>query len=235
MRGIKTQQEVLKIKKACQLGDKVYFQILKNLKTGVSERGLRLEIERLVRKNGASLSFRPIVAFGKNTSEPHHVATHIKLRKNHGFVLLDLGAKVNGYCSDMSRTVFFGKANTKQKRIYKTVLEAQKKAVQQLNNLAMKQLVIKASEIDKVSRDYIIKKRFPSIPHTLGHGIGKKVHEAFRLGPKSKTILKNGMVFTIEPGIYIKGYGGVRIEDVFYLNKGKLTQLTKSPKNLIEL
>ncbi len=219
----------MKIKKACELGDKVYSQILKKIKIGISERELRLAIIHLIKKNGASLAFRPIIAFGKNASEPHHVATNLKLKKNHGFIKIDLGTKLNGYCSDMTRTVFIGRASEKQKKIYKTVLEAQKKAMDfvKVNR--------KAFDADKIARDYIIKKGLPPFPHTLGHGIGVRVHEGFRLGPKSKAIFKNGMVFTIEPGIYIKGYGGVRIEDVFYLNKGKLTQLTKSPKNLIEL
>ncbi len=228
-RAIKTPQEVLKIKKACRLGDKVYSQILKNLRIGISERELKLEIMHLIRKNGAKLSFRPIIAFGKNASEVHHKPTNLKLHKNHGFVMIDLGAKVNGYCSDMTRTVFIGRTSKRQKKIYKTVLEAQKKA---MNFVKVGR---KTFDADKIARDHIIKKGFPTIPHTLGHGIGKKVHEGFRLGPKSKTIFKNGMVFTIEPGIYIKGYGGVRIEDVFYLNKRKLIQLTKSPKKLLEL
>ena len=223
------------IKKACRLGDKVYSQVRKIIRIGTTEHELSIEIQKLIRKDNARLSFRPIVAFGKNASEPHHKPTDLKLNKKQGFVLFDLGAKVNGYCSDMSRTVFFGKATSKQKRIYQTVLKAQQKAIQQLNNLAIKQSVIKASEIDKAARDYIISQGYPNIPHSVGHGIGKKVHEAFRLSPKSKTILKDGMVFTIEPGIYIKGFGGVRIEDVYYLNKGKLEQLTKSPKRLIEI
>lgn len=226
---VKTPEEVLKIKKACKLGDKVYSQILEKIRIGISEQELRLAIIHLIKKNGASLSFRPIIAFGKNASEPHHVATNLKLQKNHGFIKIDLGTKVNGYCSDMTRTVFFGRASAKQKKIYRTVFEAQKKAID------FAKVNRKTFDADKIAREYIIKKGLPPFLHTLGHGIGKRVHEGFRLGPKSKTIFKNGMVFTIEPGIYIKGYGGVRIEDVFYLNRGKLIQLTKSPKNLIEI
>lgn len=235
--GIKTKKEVLKIKKACALTDKVYSQILKVIRMGISERQLRLQIEREIRKNNASLAFRPIVAFGKNACEPHHKATDLCLRKNHGFIKIDLGAKVEGYCSDMTRTIFFGKASRKQKRMHQTVLEAQNLAIQQFNNLAIKQSgkSIRAFEIDKVARRYIISKNYPTIPHTVGHGIGKKVHEGFRLGPKSKTILRKNMVFTIEPGIYLKGFGGVRIEDVFYLGKNGLEQLTHSPKEIIVL
>lgn len=234
-RAIKTPEEILKIKKACAIGDKIYSQILKIVKIGITEKELASEIIRFIRKNNARLSFRPIVSFGKNSFEVHHKPTNLKLKKNHGFVMIDLGTKVNGYCSDMTRTVFFGKASGKQKKIYRTVLNTQKIAIDFILNHSNDTYHRRAKEADRVARDYIIKKGFPPFPHTLGHGIGKKVHEGFRLGPKSKTILKDGMVFTIEPGIYIKNYGGVRIEDVFYLNKGKLIQLTKSPKNLIEL
>lgn len=228
MSGIKTPKEVAKIKKACTLGDKVYSQIQKYIKVNVTEKRLAREIVRLIRLNNARLSFRPIVAFGKNASEIHHKPNNTKLKKG-DFVMIDLGTKVQNYCSDMTRTIFFGKATKRQKRIYQTALEAQKKAIKHVK------LNQKASDVDKTARDYVISKGYPSFRHTLGHGIGKRVHEGFRLGPNSKTILKNGMVFTIEPGIYIKNFGGVRIEDVFYLNNGKLIQLTKSPKNLTEL
>ncbi|MEK9178711.1 MAG: M24 family metallopeptidase, partial [Patescibacteria group bacterium] len=221
--------EIEKIKKACEIGDKVYSQTLKKIRIGVSEKELAKEIVRLIRTEGASLSFRPIVAFGKNAYEIHHKANDTKLRKNHGFIKLDLGAKFEGYCSDMTRTVFFGKATEKQKKIYGTVLEAQKKAMSLVKDGR------RAFDADKIARDYIKAQGFPLYPHTLGHGIGKKVHEGFRLGPKSKTILRNGMVFTIEPGIYLKGFGGVRIEDTFLLKNGKLESLTKSSKILIEL
>lgn len=232
---IKTPKEILKIKKACALGDKVYSQILKKIRLGITERELRLEIIHLIRKNGARLSFRPIVSFGKNASHVHHKPTKLKLRKNHGFIMIDLGTKVNNYCSDMTRTVFFGKASKRQKKIYKTVLNAQKIAIDFISNHSNDTYHRSAKETDRVAREYITSKKYPNIPHSLGHGIGLRVHQTPKIGPKSRTILKNGMVFTIEPGIYIKNFGGVRIEDVYYLNKDKLIQLTKSPKNLIEL
>ena len=229
MKGVKTPEEILKIKKACVFGDKIYSQILKKIRIGITERELSLEIQRVTKKYKATLSFRPIVAFGKNAYEIHHKPTNLKLRKNHGFIMIDLGTKVNNYCSDMTRTIFFGRASAKQKKIYQTVLEAQKRAMEHVKPNR------KAADVDKIARDYIISKGYPSFRHTLGHGIGKKVHEGFRIGPKSKTIFKNGMIFTIEPGIYIKNYGGVRIEDVYYLHNGKVEQLTKSPKKLLEL
>lgn len=227
MSKIKTTSEITTIKKACELGDKVLFLAIKKIEPGITEKELARYIVRLVRSNKAKLSFRPIVAFGKNTSEVHHKPTDLKLNKRHGFVMIDLGTKVQNYCSDMTRTVFLGRANKKQRKIYQTVFEAQKKSIK------LAKVESKAFDIDKASRDFILKQKYPNIPHSVGHGIGKRVHEGFRISPKSKTIMKNGMVFTIEPGIYIKGYGGVRIEDTFVLSNGKLIQLTKSPKNCL--
>ena len=135
----------------------------------------------------------------------------------------------------MTRTVFFGKATNKQKKMYQTVLEAQKRAIELLNTkyliLNTSKKSIKASEIDKVARDYIISKNYKTIPHSLGHGIGLEVHESPRLSPKSKDILKPGMVFTIEPGIYIPDFGGVRIEDVVLLEESHTRLLTISSKD----
>ena len=149
--------------------------------------------------------------------------------------MIDLGVKWNGYCSDMTRTVFMGHPTKKQKRIYQTVLKAQRKSIDFIESSFKEGKTIAGREVDEIARKFIIKSGFPNIPHTLGHGIGKKVHEAFRLGPKSPTKIKEGMVFTIEPGIYIKGFGGVRIEDTFLLKNGKLESLTKSDRSLLEL
>ena len=225
---IKSSREIVLIEKACKLGDLTFSYVLKKIKTGITEKQISLEIQRFIRKNNAKLSFRPIVAFGKNSSEPHHKANNTKLQKGN-IVKLDLGVKLNGYCSDMTRTVFIGKTSNKQKRVYQTVLKAQQKGIDYVKTNC------KTFDVDKLVRNYIIEKGFPSIPHTLGHGIGKKTHEYFRLGPKSKMILKDGMTFTIEPGIYIKGFGGVRIEDTIVLEKKGARLLTHSPKNIIEL
>lgn len=217
------------IKKACKITDRTYSQVLKNIRIGVSEKQIAKEVTKFIRSNKAQLAFKPIVAFGKNSFEIHHKPTNKKLNKNDGFVLIDIGAKVNGYCSDMSRTVFFGKITKEQKKLYETVLKAQ------IKTLKLVRTNIKVYELDKIARDYIVKKGFNPIPHSLGHGVGKKVHEKPKISPISSEILEDGTIFTIEPGIYIKGVGGVRIEDVFYLSKGKVIQLTKSPKKLLEL
>ena len=137
----------------------------------------------------------------------------------------------------MTRTVFFGKADDKFRKIYNTVLKSQKSAIEQLNNLAIngKSKMVNGKSIDRIARSHIIKNGFPTIPHSLGHGIGIEVHEPPRLSPKSKDILKPAMVFSIEPGIYIPNYGGVRIEDLVTIRKNKLELLTHSPRKLTEV
>jgi Xaa-Pro aminopeptidase len=129
----------------------------------------------------------------------------------------------------MTRTVFFGKPTTEQKKIYETVLQAQQKAIDLLGTNR------NASKIDNAARDYIASKGYPSIPHSLGHGIGINVHELPHISPNSKDILKDGMVFSIEPGIYLPNFGGVRIEDLVVLEKKGIRLLTHSPKILIEV
>ncbi len=215
--------------RACEITDECFDFILKKVRTGVTERELSREIRKFINKKGARLAFHTIVAFGESAYEIHHKPTNKKLINKNQFILFDFAARVNGYCSDMSRTIVFGKATKKQRRIYSTVLEAQEKAIKALKPNC------KAYEIDRIARDYIFKKGFDPIPHTLGHGVGKKVHEGFKIGPASAYTLRIGDIFTIEPGIYIKNFGGVRIEDVLILTKKGPKLLTHSPKTLIEV
>lgn len=249
----KSPEEIRAIEKACMLGDKAFTYLLTKIKEGMSEKELAMEYEFFVKKAGADISFTTIIAFGSNGSLPHHVPTDKKLSKN-TFIVLDFGVKLNNYCSDMTRTVFFGKANEKQKKMYETVLTAQQLAIDYIarfpiklgmtKNEILKQVQndngkirndIHASEADKIARDYIISKGYPSMPHSLGHGIGLLVHEQPRLSPHSTDILSEGMVFSIEPGIYIPEVGGVRIEDLITIRNGMVKLLTKAPKHLIEL
>ncbi len=261
IRTEKSIDEIRAIRQACQLGDKAFAFLLTKIKEDITEKDLALEYELFVKKQGANISFATIVAFGSNGSLPHHIPTNKKLTKNN-FIVLDFGVKLNNYCSDMTRTIFFGKANTKQKKIYETVLEAQKKSIDYIASrchaeLAMPPEVmvsesneipkpskgghkqvrddILGSEVDKVARDYIINQGYPDMPHSLGHGIGLLVHEQPRLTPYSKDILSPGMVFSIEPGIYIPNYSGVRIEDLVTITNKGLEVLTNAPKTLIEL
>jgi Xaa-Pro aminopeptidase len=232
VRNQKTDAEIEKIKKACKLGDLAFEHILRELKIGITEKQTARLIKIFLKERGSGISFRPIVAFGKNTSEVHHKPTDIALRKNHGFIMIDLGAKLDGYCSDMTRTIFLGKVSSRQKLIYETVLEAQRKSKEFIEASMLTGRTINGSQVDMVARKFIIKQGFPNIPHSVGHGIGRKVHEGFRIGPKSKTIVKEAMVFSIEPGIYLAGYGGVRIEDLFTITKNGLQQLTHSPSQM---
>lgn len=253
LRSPKSNEELDKIKKACKIGDLVFNYIIKKIKVGVSEKNIAGELENFIRKSGAILSFPPIVAFGKNSSIPHHQTSETVLSNNPGqFILLDFGVKISNYCSDMTRTVFFGKPNKKQIRMYEVVLKAQQEAVDFINGSIKSGKKIKASDVDKVARKYIRSEGFPDIPHSLGHGIGLEVHEHPSLSPKSKDYLKERMVFSIEPGIYIPDFGsprstrlatkrarveagGVRIEDLFVLEKTGLRQLTTSPKEIIQI
>ncbi len=234
----KDESEIHAIKQACKINDKAFTYILKQIKAGITEKQLAFELELYIKKQGADLSFPSIVAFGANAAIPHHQTGDTKLKAN-SFVLLDFGVKFDNYCSDMTRTVFFGKPTEKQKKIYETVRIAQQNAIQlityNLGLITSNKTSLKASEVDRVARKYIIDSGFPTTPHSLGHGIGIEVHEAPSLSPKSKQLLEDGMVFSIEPGIYIPNFGGVRIEDLFVIHNNQLIQLTKSPKSLIAL
>lgn len=230
LRETKTAYELLQIKKSCSLGDLTFKYILGQIKIGVKELEIAKKIELFILSNKAEISFAPIVAFGENSSSPHHIPSKKKLKKNE-IVLLDFGVKINNYCSDMTRTVFMGKATAKQKIIYKTVLEAQEKAIEYI--MLSKNTLYK--NIDKTARDYILSQGFPSIPHSLGHGIGLEVHEAPSLSPKSESKIKKDSVFSIEPGIYIPGFGGVRIEDLVFYNGKNPLLISRAKKQIIEL
>lgn len=234
-RGIKDSKELEKIEKAARLGDKTFDYIIKKIKLGITEKQLAFGIEFFIKKQGAEISFPTIVAFGKNSSVPHHHTGETILSGNVQFILLDFGVKFENYCSDMTRTIFFGRPMKKQKEIYNVVLNAQQRAVNFINSAIKSGKKIKAKEVDKIARDYITHQTYPSIPHSLGHGVGLEIHEHPYLSSKSKEELKEGMVFSIEPGIYIPGFGGVRIEDLYVLEKNGLRQITNSPKNIIQL
>jgi|SRR3989344_4877431 len=235
---LKSKKEISLIENACLLADKTFDYILTKVSFGISEKELSLEIQRFIRKNGAKLSFRPILSFGKNSAEVHHKPNGTKLKKG-DIIMLDLGAKLEDYCSDITRTIFFGKATPEQKKLYQTVLDAQTKAIEFLISHFSSPISsterLKASKVDKIARDHIIKQGYPSIPHGLGHGIGKKVHQAPRLSPESKSILKTNMVFSVEPGIYIKDFGGIRIEDLVVLEEKNVRILSRANREIIEL
>lgn len=226
VRTIKDASELKSLKRACELTDDAFQFALGKIKAGITELGLAWEMEKFIRENRGELAFPTIVAFGSNSATPHHKTSSQKLVAG-SCILLDFGAKIDGYCADMTRTVFFGKAPEKFKEIYDTVRIAQEKA--------FKPKKFTAEEVDKTARDYITHKKFPTIPHSVGHGVGLEVHELPHISPSFTERIEPNTPFTIEPGIYVNGYGGVRIEDTVYYDGKKIISLTKSPKELIEL
>lgn len=229
-RKIKDNEELRKISEAEKIGDLAFEYVLKRIKTGMTEREIALLIEFFMKEQGASaLSFDTIVASGKRSAMPHGVATD-KVIESGDFVTLDFGCVVEGYCSDMTRTVVVGKADEKQKEIYNTVLDAQTAAINKIAEGVI------CSEVDAAARDIIKDAGYgDNFGHGLGHSVGIEIHEAPSFAPKCSEPLKNGNVITVEPGIYIDGFGGVRIEDLIAVQNGKAVNLTRSPKELIEL
>ena len=207
-----------------------FSHILSYIKEGVSEKELALEIEFFMRKNGAEgVSFDLITISGKNTSLPHGVPSDKKLKKGE-FITMDIGCKVNGYCSDMTRTVALGEPSDEMKKVYNIVLQAQLKALKTVKS------GITASSVDFAARDLIDKNGFENcFGHATGHGVGLDIHEEPRVSTKSDTVLQSGMIITIEPGIYLQDKFGVRIEDMVMVTDDGCYNFTKSNKELIVL
>lgn len=230
MRIIKSDEEITLIKKAQKISELSLSKVIDNLKPGMAEREIALEIEFLMRKQGAeAVAFDLIVVSGKNSSLPHGVPGDKKISYG-DLITFDIGAKYNGYNSDMTRTICLGKADEEQKKVYYTVLEAQKRAID------MVCAGISCSKIDLCARDYIYEAGYKGyFGHATGHGVGTQIHEAPSVSSLSSTILKPNMVITIEPGIYLKNKFGVRIEDMVVVKKNGCENITQMAKNLIEL
>lgn len=230
LRKVKDSEEILKMEKAIEITGEAFAHILGFLKPGITEREVALELEFFMKKKGASgLAFNTIVASGQRSSLPHGIASDKVLEKG-DFVKIDFGCVYNHYCSDLTRTVVLGKATEKQKEIYDIVLEAQLKAIEGIKS------GITGKYADSLARDIISTKGYKdNFGHGLGHGIGMVVHENPRVSPKGEDILKPGNVITVEPGIYIEGYGGVRIEDMLVITENGNINLTKVTKELIEI
>lgn len=230
IRAVKDEQEIATIRQACAIADAAFLHILGFLKPGISERDVALELEFFMRRQGAkSSSFDIIVASGTRSSLPHGVATD-KILQQGDFVKLDFGALYDGYCSDITRTVVLGEPNEQQKHIYNIVLEAQLRALDHLKP------GMSGKEADALARDLIREKGYgDQFGHSLGHGLGLYIHEAPRLSALSDDRLEPGMVVTVEPGIYIPGFGGVRIEDDVVITKSGIDILTRSTKELVIL
>jgi len=230
LRSVKTTEEVKYIEQAAVVADKAFNHILHFVKPGMSELEIGLELEFFMKKTGASkLSFDSIVASGKRSSLPHGVATE-KIVEVGDMITLDFGCIYNGYCSDMTRTFVLGKANDKQKEIYSVVLEAQ------IASLESVKPGITGAELDEIARDIISKKGYGKyFGHGLGHGVGLEVHELPHINVRGNVPMEPGMIITIEPGVYIPDFGGVRIEDLVLVTNNGYKVLSKSTKDLIEL
>ena len=248
-RMIKREDEIENIRAAAKLADQCLDFILGKLKPGVTEREIAWEIELFLRRTGsdlkkprgevqpATLAFSPIVAFGKHTSQPHYQPSDVSLQRS-DIILLDFGARVNGYCSDMTRVVFVGHPDEEWQRAYHVVLRAQKSALDTIlrcidtSKRTNKSINISGTLLDRTARKEIIQMGFPPYPHSLGHGVGLGIHEAPRLTINKNVTLKPNMIVTIEPAIYVEGTYGIRIEDLVLLKSDGIEILSQSPKTL---
>ena len=233
LRLIKDETEIEKMQNAQNITDAAFTELLKVIKPDMTEIEVAAELEYQMRKLGASgLAFETIAVSGDASALPHGTPRNVKLRP--GFLTMDFGAKFDGYCSDMTRTVVVGTADEKIKKLYNTVLEAQLSALEYLKMGAGADM----GEADKAARDIIdaIDEYKGAFGHSLGHGVGLLIHEGSSLSARSfGKKLQRGEVVTVEPGIYLLGKYGCRIEDMVAIEDGGIRIFTHSPKDLIEI
>lgn len=230
LRQVKDDDELDILSKAAKIADQAFSHILTFIKSGLTEREVALELEMTMRRLGAaSSSFETIVASGFRSALPHGVASDKRIEEG-DLVTLDFGAVYKGYCSDLTRTVMIGEPNKKQREIYDIVLTAQKRVIEGLKP------GMTGRDADAIARDYISERGYGDyFGHGTGHGLGLDVHESPRLSRTSETELKPGMVVTVEPGIYLPQFGGVRIEDDVVITEEGCRRLTHSSKELMML
>ena len=224
-RMIKDEEEISNIQKACEITDNCFSYILSYIKPGMTEKQIADEIEQYYKQRTDGLSFDTIVASGENTSKPHAVPTERKIQEK-DIITIDMGCKVNGYCSDMTRTFFVGEVPENIKPVYDLVLKNQLQTTEEYKDGANTRLLTKMVENDFKLNGY-------DLVHALGHGVGLEIHEAPYVNYRSDTQLRENMVVTNEPGIYLPGKFGVRIEDTIAITKFGCISLTKSEKNYI--
>lgn len=244
MRMIKREDEIGFIRQAAKLTDECFDYVLGKLKIGITESEIAWELESFFKKRDAECAFSPIVAFGKNSSQPHYSFLQGVLLQKTDLVLLDFGARVNGYCADMTRVVFLGPPKEEWKKAYTAVLTAQQSALQAINDSlesiqVSRSTRLSGAAIDGLARGIIKNAGFVPYPHSLGHAVGLDIHESPRLtinpSAGSGRALKAGMVITVEPGVYIEGAYGIRIEDLVLLKESGIEVLSKSKKEIIIL
>ncbi len=225
-RMIKDDEEIEKIRKACEITDNCFKHLLEYIKEGMTEKEIALEIEMFFKTNGADgVSFDPIVASGENSSIPHWIPSDRKI-KNADPILIDMGCKYKGYCSDMTRTIFMGCILEEIKPVYNLVLESQERVLNEMrSNYNIKSLSRIVDDSFKLNNYFLI--------HSLGHGVGLDIHEIPYINQKNESFLKENMVVTNEPGIYLPGKYGIRIEDTVLINKTDCVSLTTSNKGYV--
>ncbi len=230
LRMVKSAVEIATIKQAAEIADQALANILPLVKEGITERELANELDYQMAKLGSEeLSFATILGFGERSALPHGIPSNRALKQG-DIVLIDFGAVVNGYRSDMTRTFIFGKASAKQKEIYQLVQSAQQAAIDKLTE------GVSGAHLYQKSASILLNSEYKDYAgEGLGHGVGLQLHEQPFLGPDCKTTIEQGCVITIEPGIYIPNWGGIRIEDDVVLTENGLKTLTQAPKELIEL
>ncbi len=229
LRMIKSADEIEKIRKACAFADATFEYLAPRIQSGRTEFDLGLELEFYIRRAGHELAFDPIVVSGNRSARPHGRASEKTLNCG-DFLTLDFGARLDGYNSDLSRTVVIGQASERHREVYDQVLKAQLAALE-----AMKPGVA-CRDVDAMARKVLDEKELARyFGHGLGHGLGRLVHDSGRLSSSSDDVLEVGQVWTVEPGVYIEGFGGVRIEDDVVVTKEGIEILTHSPKELLEL
>jgi Xaa-Pro aminopeptidase len=228
MRMVKDPDEVAQLQAAVMLASGLFEVLLQGIKPGTSESHVAAELEYVARRSGAQgMSFETIVAAGERSAMPHGVASENPIPAN-GFVVIDYGVILGGYCSDMTRTVHVGSPGQKQRALYQAVLDAQLAAVSAVHPGQ------EAGKVDQAARKVLKKTGFASyFTHSTGHGVGLEIHEPPRLGKGQTERLKPGMVITIEPGAYVPGLGGVRIEDMVLVTESGCQVLTPTPKELL--
>lgn len=230
LRIVKTEEEIEYIAKAESIGDRAFSEIIKVIKPGMTELEVAARLEYIMKCEGAEgISFDTIVASGINSSMPHATPSAKPIEVG-DFVTMDFGCRYRGYCSDMTRTVVMGHASDKQKNIYDTVLKAQLAVLDKIK------AGVTGQAMDGIARDIINNAGYEGcFGHGLGHSLGLFIHEEPRCSVKAEDVLGENMLMTVEPGIYVAGFGGVRIEDLVVIGKESSRNLTFSSKELIEL
>lgn len=228
LRYTKDSQEITLIKKACEIGDAAFSELLKIIRVGMTEAEAALELEYQMRKNGAEgLAFDTILLSGTRSSMPHGLPSD-KVIENGDFVTIDFGALYKGYRSDMTRTFVMGEATDEQRAVYASVLEAQKTGVSAVKNCVL------GSFVDDRVKDVLVRDNYYEFAGKgLGHGIGLDLHEQPFMSPICGQTLETGCVVTVEPGVYIPGWGGVRIEDTVIVTENACEIITHTPKELL--